>query len=273
MRLAESIRYGGNLVSAEDCDYDAYKHLGLICPECKNPVFLRGEYLRVAPKSGEQVLVKPSFAHFKAADPTQIIACENRVASYDRQELERRANKARNQRLKLLQRWFWQVFTDCNGGIKGVIENEFNTRFVDENSLDAAILLLKSFTSQEISNGNYQVVEKFINESDINKLKSDSTIQKVQYLTKIDRRFHAQICSEVIEFLRARSSSHLLKQALNCVHYMVGITPTGKQQLLEGEVEQVLLSNLTSVIVLIPWAVEFEKLQQSSGKKELSNCR
>ena len=102
MQFAESIRYGAQLIDAKDCDYNSYKQLGLLCPECKNPVFLRGEYVKTSSKTGVEYRVRPAFAHFRAVDPIQVLACENRVAKYDKKELERRANKARNQRLKLL---------------------------------------------------------------------------------------------------------------------------------------------------------------------------
>jgi hypothetical protein len=40
--LASSIRFGGLLVEASDCDYTSFKHLGLLCPICKRSVFLVG---------------------------------------------------------------------------------------------------------------------------------------------------------------------------------------------------------------------------------------
>jgi hypothetical protein len=48
MLLASSIRYGGILVEAPECDYNSFKHLGLLCPICKRSVFLVAPKMRPA---------------------------------------------------------------------------------------------------------------------------------------------------------------------------------------------------------------------------------
>ncbi|MHC5779698.1 competence protein CoiA family protein [Nostoc sp.] len=100
MRFAASIRYGGQLIEAIDADYEDYKRLALICPECKSGVFLRKKSERAS----------AHFAHFKASDPALVKQCELRVSCYSQEDLERKATQARNQRLRLLQRWFWEVY-------------------------------------------------------------------------------------------------------------------------------------------------------------------
>lgn len=107
MKYASSIRYGGQLVKAVDCDYQDYKHLGLLCPNCKDPVFLQGESSRIL---GEKTIsIPPHFKHFTAKDAPLVKQCEARVAKYDQKELKRRAIKTRNQRLQILQKFFWKI--------------------------------------------------------------------------------------------------------------------------------------------------------------------
>lgn len=77
MRYAESIRYGGQLIEAQDCDHDSYKMLGLLCPECKSPVFLRTKHERLI--KGKYHPVEPTFSHFKAVDASQIARCVEKV--------------------------------------------------------------------------------------------------------------------------------------------------------------------------------------------------
>lgn len=109
MKYAAAMFYNAQLIDAVDADYDDYKDLGLLCPHCKQPVFLQAVSRRLV---GDTVVeIPPHFKHFKAKDPTLVKECEARVAKYDASEIQRRAAQARNQRLKLLQRRFWSLFT------------------------------------------------------------------------------------------------------------------------------------------------------------------
>jgi hypothetical protein len=107
MKYASSIKFRGQLVEAIACDYDDYKRLGLLCPVCKDPVYLRKDSARV---QGDRTVTIPAcFCHFPSTDPELAKACENRVAGYTQEEVEKARAIARNQRLKLLQRWFWDI--------------------------------------------------------------------------------------------------------------------------------------------------------------------
>ena len=109
MKHAAAMKYGGELVAAEDCTYDSFKELVPLCPNCKEPVFLRigGDRLSV---KGNEYMVGPHWCHFKGVSAEQIAGCEARVSGYTESDRQRIAAKARGQRLKLLQRWFWSVF-------------------------------------------------------------------------------------------------------------------------------------------------------------------
>ena len=101
--------YGGVLIAATDADHDSYKRLGLLCPHCKDAVFLQAPSQRQG--EGKTVAIPAHFKHFKAKDPALVKECENRVNKYDAKEIRRQAARARNQRLRLLQRRFWEILT------------------------------------------------------------------------------------------------------------------------------------------------------------------
>ena len=84
MRYATAIRYGGQLVDASEVDYESYKNLGLLCPNCKEPVFLQGASRQLT--KDKIVEVPAHFKHFAAKDFALIKQCEARVAKYDDQE-------------------------------------------------------------------------------------------------------------------------------------------------------------------------------------------
>jgi hypothetical protein len=78
MKFAASMRYGGELVEASECNYDDYKHLGLLCPECKSSVFLVAGSMRS--RKEKTFDVSAHFSHFKNVAPTLVQKCELRVA-------------------------------------------------------------------------------------------------------------------------------------------------------------------------------------------------
>lgn len=105
MKFAKSMRYGGELINAMECDYDSYLNLGVVCPECHESLYLRAGGERVSPK-GKPYKIGAHWCHRKGT-PEQIAGCELRVNGYTEQDRARIAAQARGQRLKLLQRWFW----------------------------------------------------------------------------------------------------------------------------------------------------------------------
>lgn len=118
MKTASSIRYGGMLVDSSECDYDSFKHLGLLCPICKRTVFLVREAARSAStrknKDGSLSSVKacnvPSyFAHHPEVDKNIVNDCElrsNQISVRERVYLE---TKAHNQRQKIFHAHFWKI--------------------------------------------------------------------------------------------------------------------------------------------------------------------
>ena len=104
MEFASALYKGGDLVAAQTANYESYKELGCICPFCKENVFLAREHDR----NGS--LVRASWRHYKLSANTSY--CENRALSAIGKELlEKFKPQARNQRLRLFNRRFWDIFT------------------------------------------------------------------------------------------------------------------------------------------------------------------
>lgn len=273
MKYAASIRYGGQLIDVLDCDHNSYKHLGLLCPECKNPVFLREGHMRTAPKSKEVIKVEAAFAHFRAQDPAQVLACENRVAGYDRRELERKALVARNQRLKLLQRWFWEIFwqrLELDQNFQNAEEIE---KFQRDLPLKAPLLCTKDESLRELlenlpqsHSDRYEQCRVCIDgfrQYKGNPSQSERIIKGMEFICGVDRIMQLLICTEVLDFLFSKSSRHLLFQVVTVLWLRCTDSPTRKERLLSkyGTLTNAVYAELILEICWTDWAGEFERLK------------
>jgi hypothetical protein len=99
MKYAILAKLGGELVSADEADYDDYKGF-LRCPNCKEPVFLRKSHLR------NETEISSSFVHHKAVP--EVSVCELRVGRYTKNDIENIYAKARGQRLEKLKISLWK---------------------------------------------------------------------------------------------------------------------------------------------------------------------
>ncbi len=112
MQIASSIRYGGLLVNASDCNYTDYRNLGLVCPNCHESVFLTHEHDRHY-KSNKSSTVAAHFNHRADKNKDAIALCELRVKQISAAEIKRRETASRNQRLRLFNRHLWNILTMC----------------------------------------------------------------------------------------------------------------------------------------------------------------
>lgn len=162
MKTASSIRYGGMLIDANECDYNSFKHLGLLCPICKRTVFLVGETDRSAcerkNKDGSTSQVKSShvsayFAHHPEVDKNTVNDCElksSQITVTERLYLEA---KAHNQRQKVFHAHFWKIlstswmireFDECRNYaklvyIKACVTNERKASFMYQELINTMI--------------------------------------------------------------------------------------------------------------------------------------
>lgn len=275
MKYAASIKYGGQLIDVLDADHNSYKHLGLLCPECKNPVFLREGHRRTAPKSKEIIEVDAAFAHFKAQDPAIALACEKRVARYDRKELEKRATAARNQRLKLLQRWFWDIFwrrLELDQNFENAENKEFFQRDLPLKAPiicahdESLVALLESLPPTH-SHRDQQCrvcIDGFKSKHyKGNPFQSERIVKGVEFLSLVDRQMQIMICTEVLDFLFSKSSRHLLFQVLVVLWLRVIDSSTRKEKLIKhyGTVTNAIYAELILEVCWTDWAGEFEQLK------------
>lgn len=213
MKFAKSMRYGGELINAMECDYDSYLHLGVVCPECHESLFLRAGGDRVSPK-GKAYKVGAHWCHRKGT-PEQIAACELRVNGYTEQDRARIAAQARGQRLKLLQRWFWAA-----------IENEWGNShcFFDRENSSAP----KSYASKmgdklkETAKLEYaRWVDYGENEPSGCCMAIDfffcSQIQPYRY--EGSPLMHWKILGEVIDFVCSESQRHIFNELVKMAFY------------------------------------------------------
>lgn len=118
MKTATSIRYGGIFIESDDCDYNSFKHLGLLCPICKRTVFLVKQNTRSATerkkKDGTTCQVKGSnvgsyFAHHPEVDRDTVNDCELKSKQITSQEKAYLDTESRNQRQKIFHAHFWKI--------------------------------------------------------------------------------------------------------------------------------------------------------------------
>lgn len=95
MEYAISIYKPGERVYPEQCDFNSYSDLGLICPICKQEVYLRKGNIR-----------EPYFAHFHATSSRQVEECELRVSADGNSTEISSLIENRGQRLKIFQQHF-----------------------------------------------------------------------------------------------------------------------------------------------------------------------
>lgn len=103
MKLASSLYRGGELIDASEADYESSRELGIICPFCKEAVFLTREHTR------KNTAIRASWKHYRVS--TQSTFCEERALTTQGKEILKQLQpEARGQRLKLFNRRFWEIY-------------------------------------------------------------------------------------------------------------------------------------------------------------------
>ncbi len=113
MQYAASIKYGGLLVNASECNYEAFRNLGLTCPHCHESVFLVQGHDRYYKKISKTTEVASHFNHRPDKNKDAIALCELRVRQITSTEIKMRETKSKNQRLQLFNRHLWNILLTC----------------------------------------------------------------------------------------------------------------------------------------------------------------
>ena len=215
MKYAAAMRFGGQLVEAIACDYNDYKYLGLLCPACKDPIFLRAESVRFAGE--KEIKISPHFSHFPAKDATLAKICEQRVAQYTEAEIQKRVSQARGQRLKFFQRWFWDCLMKiCYGKMPDHLEEDIKN-FPDKvtKACLGAVVMLEHELKPE-HKGDFMVILRVLFHDIVsqNKEGCHRIRNSINNLGALDVDIHLQIVSEAVDFLVAKRQQALLRESV-----------------------------------------------------------
>lgn len=232
MQLASSIRYGGLLVNACDCNYEDYKNLGLVCPNCHESVFLTQGHERHY-KSTKTSTVTAHFNHRQEKSAQAIALCELRVKQISPAEIKRRESASRNQRLRLFNRHLWNILTMCykleNFAQRQELVEEGFIKVCPDPQI--ALQIKKAYTSllsgrmAKESNRLVSQAEQFINDlrSKVNQeqVELHERLEPFVALCRqaIDRKMQVEIYKEVIAVLVQKKHLPILEKLVELSLY------------------------------------------------------
>ena len=274
MQYAKAMRYGGQLVKPEECDYESHKKLGLLCPNCSNPVFLVKSKKSVS-KLGKEFTVPAYFSHYNMTK-SQIERCELRVKKYSEADIKRAQSQARNQRVRFFQKWFWSIVKSAKVGSGNRIlgpELDFavatlqtmpNIKYFFEglySTFKELVLTGLDYHLDCFVEGFYRAVDAI--RADEEKREDLPFDLSGEIVTQFNINLHRQISKEAIEFLfikmnRELANELLLYCSLNIDEELVKKFTT--KQELTAEIANEILDQLISIICFIPWTKKFEEL-------------
>jgi hypothetical protein len=308
MKYASAMKYGGELVDAVDCDYDSFKEMVPLCPNCKEPVYLRSGGQRESVK-GKAYQIGPHWCHFKGISAEQVSGCELRVNDYTEKDRAKIAAQARGQRLKLLQRWFWDVFSNSTQGQNSSMQSKIQRR--DNWMSDSRMSGLVRLTTESLTPGFMllikseealsEVIEIYSNrvenvdapdfkliasnkESSIEGEVSDY-VERVRSVCSIAGiSLHSSQVKEVLRFLSAKTSFPILNEVMEiyvCSRIEIAIVSNNEtlldllKKIWDGHAEKttpeqdwLLISGLLDWVWMIPWASEFQRLEAEAQQRK-----
>lgn len=274
MLEAKSIYLGGDIVSAQECNYESYLKLGLKCPFCNSAVFLRAASNRAI--KGVQKPITAYFAHFPSGtnDDWDCIARAKSIAG--RQEIEEIKIEAKKQRLKIYNNKLWELMTTdlqlTSQKMKeirkliGEREIENKTKVVRKeivNNLNKLCLAIDRI-STSLSNKDAGFI-KAMSQSpeDAKEMISMSS----EYLGQCDRRLHTAICCEVLQFLSTKSGNWVLNKlvalAINACRVELQ-RPDNKLMPVDGLGSYQFAMIVTYSLVKTHWAEAIAKLDKQA---------
>ena len=268
MRLAKAMAYGGELIDAQMCGHGDFKALIPLCPNCSESVFLREESSRTS-KLGKEFVVPKHWVHFGGTEE-QKVACEARVSSYTERDRQRIQSQARGQRLKLIQRWFWNLW----------VKHSFRGQTYEETELwevmDISEFMLSSETGerfkQELEGKTFERLGRLV--SQLPALSQENFAPILESLSGLNLSLHIKISCECVDYVHSRRNRDLLAQMwYRVISKMVcDAEPEEARTMMEAMVgatdrepyEEAFLV-LCETLFMVPWASEFARLE-AEGK-------
>lgn len=246
MRYAVAMYRAGFQVDANDCNYDSFKELGLLCPFCKEAVYWsRGsEYVR----EGQKLSARARFSHYGSDDPTAQ-QCELRAKRKEgREYLKQLEIESKNQRLKLFNDYFWEMLQSQRPipiPREKLLRNKkwFGAKRLTEFSRITA----KRWKKREVEGLNYELVAKTFEVVNQHKNSTSAEEQRMlvdfkkthkkleeiesyrafvaketqrqaDWTSDLDQQLHLAICKEICSFLGTRTAGYALEKM--CLSYV-----------------------------------------------------
>ena len=294
MKDASAMKYGGELVAAVDCDYNSFKELVPLCPNCKEPVYLRtgGERLSV---KGKAYQIGPHWCHFQGISKEQVAGCELRVNGYTEKDRAKIAAQARGQRMKLLQRWFWKVYLRNHyrlhsAGIPQFTEssfvdavnktisqgaNPFNlyggevNAFLDFVRGSIQRLTTAAGAGRSMREKVKQLTVASLAPGEFQDLSALKVLAAMANAPGIESELNDKIAIQAIEFVCAKGQQSLLQDVVvfNAMA-LLSVDRFAFDNLSQKEKAWDMASLIVKEISYCPWAFEFQRLEAESQQRK-----
>ncbi|WP_200929937.1 hypothetical protein [Nostoc piscinale] len=245
MEYAISIYKPGERVYPEQCDFNSYFDLYLLCPECKQEVYLRNGNF-----------IKPYFAHFHATNSRKVKPCSLRVSSDENAIDTSKIIEDRGQRLKIIQQHILSML---------YIGKE---KLVDDISFSYWFNSIKNDNNPTINKIIDNCIEYFIKNR---QLVEDKYITHPAKTTNKHIRLQQQIALEVMNYLCANAKYNFHLRHL--LYYSIYKLYKHEQHKL---FEQIFLTKhideicqyTAKIILLNPWISAFHKLEINNSNNK-----
>ena len=228
MQYAASIKYGGLLVNASECDYEAFRNLGLTCPHCHESVFLVQGHERHYKKTSNTTEVASHFCHRPDKNQDAIALCELRSRQITSTEIQRRETKSKNQRLQLFNRHLWNILLTCyklkhfeekqqslDSGFRSVCKSDPNATVVKNAYKDFLIGHIYSYSGSIISEADFFFSDLMKKISD-DKLVLQEDLKAILTLWRqqIDAKMQVEIYKEAVTCLLQKKHLPILEKLI-----------------------------------------------------------
>lgn len=244
MEYAISMYQGGKRVYAKNCNFNSYLELGLVCPVCKQEVYLR---------KGD--VIKPYFAHLHATNSRQVKQCSLRVSSDEYDTVINDLIEDRGQRLKIFQQHFLNLVYSGNSQIANDVNfnNWINSR-KDENG-------------QAINNFIIKCIEYFIKHQE--KMEKKYVVESSQ-MKDTNTLIQQQIALEVMSYLCENAQfNYNLRYIL--FYSMYQLYRYDSYKLIRQDVKKQYIDNICQytvrIIMINPWISVLKKARYSNVNK------
>jgi hypothetical protein len=221
MKYAIAMYRAGFMIDAEKCDHESARKFGLICPFCKEAVFLRSgtTFLR----NEKEILIPKSFVHYAdKGSSTDSEECELRSKRKDGiQYLEKLRIESKGQRLELYNKHLWAIIaSDRNIPREDILRQRkwFGFREILIFTKKVSKLWAKS-QALGINRKNFLLSVDAIANLDTTVLLKNfevDTEMNIQsdWLKGTDQKLHIELCCEIGEFIGTKTGTYVLERII-----------------------------------------------------------